>query len=286
METRAPMPRMPSTHAGCRLRVGTGGYAHTEWVAAGFYPPDTPAERMLPLYARRFAAVELNTTWYQLPRAEALERQRRQTPPGFRFAVKLTRGLTHQIDARGWRDQAAAYRDGVAPLVQAGQLAAVLIQLPADCERTAACRRHLAALLESFEGLPLAVEFRHPSWACDRVLAELERCRVTLVSVDGPQLPSLFPRLDVVTNPAFFYARLYGRNVAGWRSGHLQRRFDYRYGAAQLAEWIEVRMAAMAGRARRGLIFFNNHVRAQAAADARQLIRLLDDRGLAVEASA
>ncbi len=106
------------------------------------------------------------------------------------------------------------------------------------------------------------------------------------VSVDGPQLPSLFPRLDVVTNPAFFYARLYGRNAAGWRSGHLQRRFDYRYGAAQLAEWIEVRMAAMAGRARRGLIFFNNHVRAQAAADARQLIRLLDDRGLVVEASA
>jgi uncharacterized protein YecE (DUF72 family) len=280
------MSPTPSLHAGCRLRVGTGGYAHSEWVAAGFYPPDTPAARMLPLYARRFAAVELNTTWYQLPRAETLERQRRQTPPGFRFAVKLTRGLTHAEDPRGWREQAAAYRDGLAPLVQAGQLAAVLIQLPSDAARTAACRRHLADLLESLDGLPLAVEFRHPSWACDRVLAELERRRATLVSVDGPRLPSCFPQLDVVTNPAFFYARLYGRNTAGWRAGHPRRRFDYRYGATELAEWIDARMSAMAGRARRGLIFFNNHVRAQAAADARQLVRLLGARGLAVEASA
>ena len=283
METRFPMSRTPTTPVGCRLRVGTGGYAHTEWIAAGFYPPDTPASRMLPLYARRFATVELNTTWYQLPRAEAMERQRRRTPSGFQFAVKLTRCLTHEIDARCWRQQAAVYRDGVAPLVQAGQLAAVLIQLPAAFERTAASRRHLAALLESLDGLPLAVEFRHPSWACDRVVAELERRQVTLVSVDGPTLPSLFPRLDVVTNPAFFYARLYGRNAAGWRSGHPQRRFDYRYGEAELAEWIDTRMTAMAGRARRGLIFFNNHVRAQAAADARQLIRLLGDRGPAVE---
>lgn len=279
------MSPTPSLHAGCRLRVGTGGYAHSEWVAAGFYPPDTPAARMLPLYARRFAAVELNATGYQLPRAETLERQRRQTPPGFRFAAKLTRGLAHAVDPRGWRQQAAAYRDGLAPLVQAGQLAAVLVQLPVDAARTAACRRHLADLLESLDGLPLAVEFRHPSWACDRVLAELERRRATLVSVDGPRLPASFPQLDVVTNPAFFYARLYGRNAAGWRTGHPRRRFDYRYRTAELAEWIDARMSAMAGGTRRGLIFFNNHVRAQAAADARQLIRLLGERGLAVETS-
>jgi uncharacterized protein YecE (DUF72 family) len=101
-------------------------------------------------------------------------------------------------------------------------------------------------------------------------------------------LPARHPRRAhaAVVCPAVLYARLYGRNAAGWRAGHLQRRFDYRYGAAQLAEWIDVRMAAMAGCARRGLIFFNNHVRAQAVADAGQLIRLLGERGLAVEASA
>ena len=65
-------------------------------------------------------------------------------------------------------------------------------------------RQYLAALLDELAGLPLAVEFRHASWAADRVFAELERRRVVLVAVDAPDLPALFPTLDVVTNPDAF----------------------------------------------------------------------------------
>jgi uncharacterized protein YecE (DUF72 family) len=268
-----------------RVRVGTSGYSYPEWVDAGFYPAGTRPGRMLPLYAQRFSAAELNYTWYQMPKAPAIDRMRRQVPPEFRFAVKLTRTMTHEVDRDQWRGQVVRYREGVAPLVLAGQLAAVLLQLPASFERTRPRRHYLAALLDELAGLPLAVEFRHVSWATDRVFAELEKRRVALVAVDGPALPYLFPPLDVVTSPDLFYVRFHGRNTVGWRSGNMQKQFDYDYGTAELNEWAESRIVPMAGRCRRGLVFFNNHVRAQAPANARQLSAMLAEEGLLEKAS-
>jgi uncharacterized protein YecE (DUF72 family) len=263
----------------CRLLVGTGGHAFTEWVAAGFYPPDTRADRMLPLYARRFPATELNATWYRMPTAAAIDRQRRQAPPEFQFAAKLNRSLTHGAESRFHRRDAVRFREGVAPLIQAGQLCAVLIQLPSGLERTAATRQHLAHLLDALEGLPLAVEFRHRSWVSDRVLGELERRRVSLVCVDAPVPADGFPPLACVTNPELFYVRFHGRNARGWRSGHLRMQFDYRYTDDELQCWVEERIIPMSRRARTGAIFFNNHVNAQAPADARRLIDMLAARG-------
>ena len=118
------------------------------------------------------------------------------------------------------------------------------------------------------------------AWATDRVFAELERRRTTLVAVDEPDLPGLFPRLDIVTNPALFYIRFHGRNAKGWRSGNMQKQFDYDYGDAELRKWADVRIARMTQHAASGVIFFNNHVRAQAPRNAVRLINLLIERGL------
>jgi len=267
----------------CQLHVGTSGFSYTEWVEAGFYPSDTKSGKMLQQYARRFSITELNYTWYQMPRAEAIERHRQQVPQGFLFAAKLTRTLTHEIDPRQWPDQAVLYREGVVPLIQAGQLVAVLIQLSPSFLRTAPNRKYLAALLDSLYGLPLAVEFRHHSWASDRVFAELERREVTLVGVDAPDLPGRFPPLDVVTNPDLFYVRFHGRNAKGWRSGNMQLQFDYDYSDDELNEWIENKIEPMSNRARKGVIFFNNHVRAQAPENAQRMADLLKERGLMIE---
>ena len=264
----------------CRLRVGTSGYSYTEWVNAGFYPPGTRSGQMLPLYARTFPITELNFTWYQMPKAAAIERMRQNAPPGFRFAAKLTRTLTHEVDPGQWRGQVAQYRDGMAPLTQTRQLTAVLLQFPPSFSRAPKNRHYLAALLDELDGLPLAVEFRHASWAADRVFAELERRRTTLVAVDEPKLPGLFPQLDVVTNPDLFYIRFHGRNVKGWRSGNMQKQFDYDYSDAELQEWADKIITTMARQAGNGLIFFNNHVRAQAPKNARRLISQLIERGL------
>jgi len=266
-------------HTNCQLLVGTSGYSYTEWVEAGVYPAGTKSGQMLPLYARRFPITELNYTWYQMPRAEAVERQRQLAPPGFLFAAKLTRTLTHDIDPKHWTDQVSQYRNGIAPLIQTGQLVAILIQLPPSFDRTSANRNHLAALLDVLYGLPLAVEFRHKSWAENRVFAELERRRITLVNVDVPDLPYLFPAMDVVTNPDLFYIRFHGRNTKGWRSGNMQLQFDYNYTDDELHEWVETRIDPMSSRANKGVLFFNNHVKGQAPRNAERMAEILAERG-------
>ena len=264
----------------CRIRVGTSGYSYAEWTDAGFYPPGTKSGQMLPLYAQHFSITELNYTWYQMPKAHAVERMRQLAPTGFHFAAKLTRTLTHEVDPNQWRGQAAQYRDGIAPLIQSRQLAAILLQFPPTFVRAPNNRRYLATLLDELDGLPLAVEFRHASWATDRVFAELQRRRTTLVSVDEPDLPGLFPRLNTVTNPDLFYLRFHGRNANGWRSGNMQKQFDYDYSDTELREWTDARMTKMVAQAGSGIIFFNNHVRAQAPRNATRFMNLLAERGL------
>lgn len=273
----------------CEIRVGTSGYSYAEWTAAGVYPPGMKQSDMLAFYAGRFPAVELNFTWYQMPKADALDRMRRQVPPSFCFAVKLNRTLTHEVSPVEWPDNARRFQEGVAPLVQSGQLAAVLVQLPPSFHRSIGHRRYLANLLDALAGLPLAVEFRHASWAlgpaAEKVAAAMAARRVALVAVDAPRLPGLYPPEHmadpgIVTHPDLFYLRLHGRNARGWRSGNMQQQFDYDYSKAELREWTEERIPGMAARAARGLVFFNNHVRGQAPRNAGMLMAILAAQGL------
>lgn len=256
----------------CPLLVGTSGYSYTEWSDSGFYPAGTRTGDMLGLYMRFFPIVELNYTWYQMPKADAVARMIRNAPEDFRFAAKLTRTLTHERK-KEWRQQLDQYRRGIEPLLP--RLAAVLIQLPPDFDRSTDHRYYLAKLLDGLQGLPVAVEFRHASWATDRVFAELERRKVTLVGVDAPQLPNLFPPLDVITNPELFYVRFHGRNRAGWHSSNMQKKFDYDYSTAELQEWALGRIRKMSHSSAKGVLFFNNHVRAQAPRNAREMQRIL-----------
>jgi uncharacterized protein YecE (DUF72 family) len=271
-----------SSEKGGRLWVGTSGYSYPEWMEAGFYPPKTPSAHMLGLYAHTFPVTELNYTWYQIPKAAPLSRMRELVPAGFRFAAKLTRTLTHEIDPDQWRNQVSLYRDGISPLVQSRQLLAILVQLAPDLERSLKNRQYLAALLDELAGLPLAVEFRHRSWIQDRVFDELARRKVALAAVDEPDLPHLLPPLDVVTSPDLFYIRFHGRNREGWRSGNMQKKFDYNYRDEELRDWVEKRIPRMIKQARNGVLFFNNHVRGQAPQNARRMTELLTQQGVDV----
>jgi uncharacterized protein YecE (DUF72 family) len=259
----------------CSLFIGTSGYSYTEWNDNGFYPADTRTGDMLGLYMQFFPVVELNYTWYQMPRAEAVARMRARVPDGFLFAAKLVRTLTHERSDE-WQKHLQQYLKGIAPLKD--RLAAILVQLPPEFTWNENNRRYLARLLDGLYGLPVAVEFRHVSWALDSVFAELERRRVTLVTVDVPPSPELFPPLDVVTNSDFFYARFHGRNVDGWNSGNMLKKFDYDYSSSELQEWAAGPLHNMRSHASRGILFFNNHVRAQAPRNARELQRIVQDR--------
>lgn len=261
---------------GCSLMIGTCGYSYLEWADSGFYPAGTKSSEMLAHYSNRFSAVELNYTWYQMARADALSRMASAAPDHVLFAAKLTRTMTHER-GRDWRKQVQLYRRGIEPLKD--RLLAILVQLPPDFHRTVDNRCFLAQLLDDLQGLPVAVEFRHVSWAVDSVFAELERRRVTLVTVDVPEMESLFPSLDVITNPNLFYVRFHGRNLQGWRSGNMQKKFDHDYSEAELQQWCEKYLVKLMSCADRGLVFFNNHVRGQAPRNASLLSSVISGKG-------
>jgi Uncharacterized conserved protein len=112
------------------------------------------------------------------------------------------------------------------------------------------------------------------------VFAELERRQVSLVTVDEPELPGLFPALDVVTNPRLFYVRFHGRNALGWRSGKMTAQFDYDYSDGEMEAWMDEKLRRLIEGAKTGVLFFNNHVRGQAPRNARRLLELLRKAGL------
>jgi len=263
----------------CRLYTGTSGYSYGEWVDSGFYPDGTHSSNMLDYYIKAFPTVELNYTWYQMPKAQAMQRLCEKAPEHFSFAAKLTRTLTHEVQKDLWQKEALAFRQGMEPLVRAKKLLCILVQLPPYFERSMDFRNYLAALLDELSGLPLAVEFRHDSWVNDKAFSELERRRITLVNVDEPDLPGLFPRLSMVTNPDLFYVRFHGRNDKGWRSGSMQKQFDYDYADPELKEWAERIKTELMPEAAAGGIFFNNHVRGQAPKNALRLMDLLLKKG-------
>lgn len=256
------------------LYIGACGFSYPEWIDAGIYPAGTKSAQMLALYSRLFSVVELNYTWYQMVRAEAMERMLAGNHSGLLFCAKLTRTMTHEI-AENWQEQARQYLQGIRPLQQSNRLLAVLVQLPPSFRRTPENRTYLARILDALQSLPLAVEFRHRSWVHDSVFKTLEQRRITLVSVDAPALTDLFPALDIVTNPNFFYLRLHGRNLQGWRSGSKQLQFDYDYSRDELAEWAEGRIPYMRLASNCGIILFNNHVAGQAVRNAQAMADLL-----------
>ncbi|WP_028579109.1 DUF72 domain-containing protein [Desulfogranum japonicum] len=258
----------------CSVFVGTSGFSYPEWVEHGIYPPGTKSADMLQLYSVLFPVIELNYTWYQMVRKESVERMLSRLEKPLYFTAKLTRSMTHEIDGH-WRHQAALYCEGIKPLLEADSLLAVLVQFPAAFHRTQANRYYLSHLFDALADLPLAVEFRNSSWAHEQVYAGLQQRNITLVTVDTPPLPRLFPCLDVVTNPKLFYIRLHGRNSQGWYSGTMQQQFNYLYSNEELLHFQNRYLLSLQHRCSQGVIFFNNHVAGQAVHNAKTLVRML-----------
>lgn len=261
---------------GGRVLIGTSGYSYDDWVGP-FYPEGTSKQDFLQLYAREFPTVELNFSYYQQPSARTLERMVAGTPPGFRFAIKGHKSITHRIGDT-WESDIAAFKEGTKPLVESGKLAAVLMQFPYSFAYTAESRTRLSVLCEKMQGMPLAVEFRKSEWLREKVFEGLRERAVALATVDEPDLPNLLRPTTEVTGP-FGYVRFHGRNKANWWTGDNASRYDYLYNRDELGEWVD-RIKAILERVPLLLLFFNNHWRGNAAQNARDMRMLLESVGL------
>jgi uncharacterized protein YecE (DUF72 family) len=168
------------------LRIGCSGWNYDHWRNGVFYPPRLPPRRWLEYYAQHFDTVEVNATFYRLPREAAVAKWVASTPGGFLFAVKMSRYVTHVKRLRDLPASLALFYGRLAPLVAAAKLGPVLWQLPPTF------RRDDGRLAETLAQLPSGrhcFEFRHESWFVDEIYELLRAHAVALVVGDSPRYP-------------------------------------------------------------------------------------------------
>jgi uncharacterized protein YecE (DUF72 family) len=181
-----------------RLFAGTSGFSYKEWKGS-FYPEDLPASEMLQYYSARLSAVEINNTFYRMPRAEMLSQWSGQVPPGFVFVLKASQRITHQRRLKEAGDSVAYFFDQAAHL--GDRLGPVLFQLPPNL------KKDVPRLTSFLETLPperrAAFEFRHASWFDEDVFEALRARGAALCLAEDEELET-----PLQSTTAWGYARL------------------------------------------------------------------------------
>ena len=238
------------------IRIGCSGWNYQHWRKGVFYPPRLPPRRWLDFYAQRFNTVEVNSTFYRLPRETAVENWVRESPPGFVFSVKMSRYATHIKRLRDLGPSIALFYERIRPLLGSPKLGPVLWQLPPDF------RRDDGRLAGALAQLPLGrhcFEFRHESWFVEPVYELLRQYAVALVLGDDPRRP--FQTHELTTDWTFV------------RFHHGSRGRGGNYSQAELEEWAR----RIEGWAREGDVYayFNNDWNGYAVRNGATLQRLL-----------
>jgi uncharacterized protein YecE (DUF72 family) len=203
-----------------RLLAGASGYSYKEW-KGDFYPKDIRPEEMLAFYAARLPTVEINNTFYRMPKTGVLEAWAGATPGGFRFAIKASRRITHisRLKADSAADSVAFLYGNLRALDE--KRGPVLFQLPPSLKKDVPRLKEFLALLPEAHGA--AFEFRHASWFDDDVYETLKGAGAALC---------LSEREDGAAPPLV--------ETAPW--GYVRLRLES-YSEEDLARWAE-RLAA------------------------------------------
>ena len=207
-----------SAHA---AHIGCSGWNYPHWREV-VYPKGLPARRWLEHYATRFETVEVNTTFYQLAKPDAVARWVAETPPDFVFAVKASRYMTHMKRLTDLEPALERFYAAIEPLVASVKLGPVLWQFPASFKRDEDRLANALALLPPGRH---AFEFRDRSWFTDDVYELLRAYDAALAYGDHPERP--WQPLELTAGWTFVRFH-YGRRG---RRGN--------YSETELREWAE-----------------------------------------------
>jgi len=204
------------------LRIGCSGWNYKHWRDGVFYPPRLAPRRWLEHYAQHFDTVEVNATFYRLPRASSVAKWIEQTPEDFVFTIKMSRYVTHVKRLRELPPSLELFYSTIAPLVGSPKFGPVLWQLPPTFKRDD------ARLGEALAQLPAGrhcFEFREASWFADEIYALLRAHGVALVIGDDPRRP--FQTHELTADWSFL------------RFHHGSRGRGGNYSERELDEWAE-----------------------------------------------
>jgi uncharacterized protein YecE (DUF72 family) len=243
-----------------RAWVGTSGWSYRHWLRR-FYPDKLPAREQLPFLAERFATVEINYSYYQLPPRTTFEAWRARSPEGFVFAVKASRYLTHLKKLNEPEEPLQRLLDHAGGLGE--KLGPILFQFPRFWDRHLP---RLSAFLEALRAHPghrYAFEFRHASWLVPEVYDLLRREQAALCLPIGWGIP-----LDVQLTADWTYVRFHGGE------------HGIGFSDEELRPWAE-RLRGYRAQGVDSYVYFNNdqieHDQPQAIVNAQRLIQLLEE---------
>jgi len=242
------------------LLIGTSGWSYPEWVGP-FYEKKTG---MFSYYSKFFHTVEINSSFYRYPSRSMILGLARNAPPGFVFAVKLPKLITHDkwlSLKEGVEEDTRRFLALMQPLAE--HLGPILIQLRPMFnfdEHADVLENYLEVLPKNYEW---AVEFRHRSWLRDETYEILRSHNVAYTVVDEPLLP---PEVHITAD--FAYIRWHGHGSRLW--------YDYEYTEDQLEAW-KPKIQGITKSVRRTYAYFNNHFNANAVKNAIEMLELLGD---------
>jgi uncharacterized protein YecE (DUF72 family) len=238
----------------CEIRIGTSGWHYKHW-AGRFYPEKLRTDKWLEHYARHFDTVEINNTFYHLPREQTMVNWHDRVPAGFLFAVKASRYITHIKKLRNTGAEIERFFDLAGLLGE--HLGPILYQLPPNLHKD------LGRLDEFIAEIPMrdraVFEFRHKSWHEQDTFDLLDTRGVALCVHDmGDKAP---PR--IVTG-GMVYVRFHGTD------GRYQGNYPDHV-LQDWAAWIQGQIS----RVRAMYAYFNNDVGGHALDNARTLKKIL-----------
>ncbi len=181
-----------------RVLAGTSGFSYKEWKGS-FYPEDLPADEMLSFYAGRLPAVEINNTFYRMPKPALLSAWAGQVPPEFRFVLKASQRITHRKRLKEAGDEVAYFFQTASTL--GDRLGPTLVQLPPNLKKDLPRLEAFLGVLPA--GARAAFEFRHASWFEDDVFEALRRSGAALCVAEDEELAT-----PLVATAGWGYLRL------------------------------------------------------------------------------
>lgn len=208
-----------------KLWVGTSGYSYKAWLG-NFYPERLAAKEMLRFYAARLPAVEINNTFYRLPKESVLQTWGAQVPAEFRFVLKAPQKITH---VKRLKDAASEVEYLFRAETTLGSTrGAVLFQLPPSLRKNLDTLQNFLSILPADRAV--AFEFRHPSWFDDEVFASLREhnCALCMAEMDESESSHL------IATATWGYIRLrrsvYSRaDLLNWKERILSQPWDHTY---------------------------------------------------------
>lgn len=237
------------------LRIGTSGYVYEHWWRH-FYPEDLSPKDRFAYYAERFDTVEINNTFYRLPSEDVVRGWAEAAPPGFLYAFKASRYITHMkrlLPGGKYGDPLGTLLQRMRPLGK--RLGPILFQLPPQMGVDVPRLEQFLDRLPPREDVRYVLEFRNKTWYTDEVLDRLGEHGVAFCIHDWVEAPTpIEVTADVV------YVRFHGYRAA-YRDEYTGRR---------LQPWVE-RIRDWRAQGRDVFVYFNNDENAYATRDARWL---------------